>query len=92
MTTLTPSRTQMVEHHEAMIRQHDDQAQMCRNAAWAFEAIADKIKDLPMGPGYWTQAVEHMSEVATARAGKLFEQQAKAETEATRLRTEGVPY
>lgn len=91
MSTLTPTRTQLVEYHESRIQTLNDEVTKFRNAAWAFEAMSDAVKTLPTGPGYWTQAVQHMSTVALDNAATFIELQRKAEVEVARLREEGVP-
>lgn len=85
-----PTRTQLVEYHESRIRELTDEAARFRNTVWAFEAMADAVETLPMGPGYWTQVVKHMRTVALDNAATFTELQRKAEVEAARLRDEGV--
>mgnify|MGYP003382336920 CR=1 FL=1 len=87
----TPTRTQMVEYHESRIAHLEGEITKFRNAAWAFEAMADAVKTLPVGPGFWTQAVQHMSKVALDNAAVFTDLQRNAEVEAARLREEGVP-
>lgn len=86
----TPTRTDLVEAHEARIHEMRIRALDLRTAARAYHNLAQSILGIAPEGDIHTQAREHMAELAVRNGDRCMETALRNEREAALLERNGV--